>query len=78
MPRKVLPYKYSMPDNSLKDREVIIEFHPVGSSVRVSAFDVISMTEIVIQGPVGTPERLLERNALNRLAFVLRKKGILT
>lgn len=77
MPRKILPYKYSMPDNSLKDREVIIEFHPVGGSVRVSAFDVTSMTEIIIQGPVGTPEKLLERNALNRLAFVLRKKGLI-
>lgn len=61
----------------LKDREVIIEFTPVGTLVRVRAMDVASLTEISIQGPQSAGEKILQTNALKRLEYVLKKKGIL-
>jgi len=67
-----------MRDNELlKNREIIIEFHPVGSLVKVSAMDVASLTEITIQGPQSAGEKTLQVNALKRLEYVLKKKGIL-
>ena len=61
----------------IKNREVIIEFIPVGNVVRVSAMDVQSLTEIVISGPANTPESILKNNAVRRLEYVLKKKGII-
>lgn len=61
----------------LPGREVIFEFYPVGQYVRVTAMDTQSLTEISISGPVNTPEQTLKRNALKRLAYVLKKKGLI-
>ena len=69
--------EYRMSD-LLRNREVIIEFIPVGSVVRVSAMDVATLTEAVISGPSNTPEIILKRNALKRLEYVLKKKGIIS
>ena len=60
----------------LQGREVIIEFHPVGMYVKVSAMDVQSLTEVSIQGAASASESILKRNALKRLEYVLKKKGI--
>lgn len=62
----------------LQGREVIIEFYPVGQFVKVSAMDTRSLTEISIQGPASAPESTLKRNALKRLEYVLKKKGLLS
>lgn len=40
--------------------------------------DAQSLTEISIQGPVSAGEETLKRNALKRLEYVLRKKGIIS
>ncbi len=61
----------------LDGREVIIEFRPVGNVMRVAAMDARTLTEVSIQGPVGTPEEILKRNAIKRLEYVLRKKGLI-
>lgn len=61
----------------LLGREVILELYPVGTVMRVSAMDTATMTEVVIQGPVSAGETILKRNALRRLEYVLRKKGII-
>lgn len=66
-----------MPNNSIKNREVLLEFHPMGTLVKVTAFDTQSMTEISIQGPKSAGEEALKRSALMRLEYVLKKKGIL-
>lgn len=66
-----------MSEEPLRGREVIIEFYPVGQYVRVAAMDVQSVTEVSIQGPVNAPEETLKRNALKRLEYVLRKKGVI-
>ena len=61
----------------LRNREIIIEFYPVGQVVRVCAMDTKSLTEISIQGPANAGETVLKRNALKRLEYVLKKKGII-
>lgn len=66
-----------MKNDALAGREVIIEFYPVGNLVRVAAMDVASLTEISIQGPKNASEDTLKINALKRLEYVLRKKGII-
>lgn len=66
-----------MSEEPLKNREVIIEYYPVGNIMRVSAMDARTLTEISIQGPVSAGEEVLKRNALKRLEYVLRKKGLI-
>lgn len=67
-----------MPDKPLHDREVIIEFFPVGTYVKVTAMDTKTLTEVTTQGPATAGERVLEYNALKRLEYVLKKKGIIS
>ena len=66
-----------MSEEPLKNRHVIFEFVPVGAYMRVSAMDTATLTEITISGPVNTPESTLKHNALKRLEYVMKKKGIL-
>jgi hypothetical protein len=63
---------------SLEGREIIVEFQPRGTLVKVTAFDTASLTEVSIQGPASAGEAVLKRNALSRLRYVLRKNGILS
>lgn len=64
-------------EDLLGNREIIIEMIPVGSIMRVSAMDVETLTEVVIQGPVRASEHVLKTNVLKRLSFVLKNKGVL-
>jgi hypothetical protein len=66
-----------MSEDPLGEREVIIEFHTIGVLVKVTAMDVLSMTEISIQGHSNAGEATLKKNALSRLTYVLRKKNII-
>ncbi len=66
-----------MKDSPLSNREIILEFHPVGNVVKVSAMDVKTMTEISIQGPKTAGEVTLKLNALKRLEYVMKKKGLI-
>lgn len=66
-----------MAHDVLAGREVIIEFHPVGAYMKVSAMDTQSLTEISIQGPSSAPREMLQKNALRRLEYVLKKKGLI-
>lgn len=66
-----------MTDKLLAGREVIFEYYPVGHYVRVSAMDTKTLTEISIQGPASASEETLKRNALKRLEYVLKKKGLI-
>lgn len=67
-----------MTDNLLRNREIILEFYPIGNLVKVSAMDVKTMTEISVQGPASAGEATLKLNALRRLEYVLKKKGLLS
>ncbi len=61
----------------MRGREVIIEFAPVGQFVKVTAMDTKTLTEVSIQGPTSTPKEMLQRNAIKRLEYVLRKKSLI-
>lgn len=68
-----------MPKKSaLAGREVIIEYFPVGLYVRVAAMDVATLTEITVQGPKTATQEMLKANAMKRLEYVLRKKGVIS
>lgn len=64
-------------DKILPGREVIFEFFPIGAFIKVTAMDVKTMTEISIQGPASASETMLKTNALKRLEYVLKKKGLI-
>ena len=53
--------------------EVIIEFHRIGNSVKVTAVDPESQIEVSIVGPPRAGEELLKRTAIRKLEYVLAK-----
>lgn len=53
--------------------DIIIEFHRIGGSVKVSAMDPATLTEVSIVGPANAGEEILKRNVLKKLEFVLAK-----
>jgi hypothetical protein len=62
--------------NILAGREIIFEFFPIGAFVKVTAMDTKTMTEVSIQGARTAPETTLKQNALKRLEYVMKKKGL--
>ena len=54
--------------------EVIIEFHRIGNSVKVTAVDPESQVEVSIVGPPGAGEETLKRTAIRKLEYVLDKR----
>ena len=52
----------------------IIEFVPMGNSVKVSAMDPVTLTEVSIIGPRTAGQEELQRNVLNKLQYVLTKE----
>ena len=62
------------PSQPLSD-DVIVEFTRLGATVRAVAFDPATLTEAVVMGPVGAGEAALERAALAKLAYVLRRRA---
>ena len=48
----------------------------VGNAVKVTAVDVKTMTEATFQGPASSTEAVLQREALKKLEYVMRKKGL--
>lgn len=61
----------------LTGREVIFELAPFGNVMKVTAMDTQSLTEVTIQGPLNASETILKNNALKRLEYVLKKKGLI-
>ncbi|MCR9214907.1 MAG: serine hydroxymethyltransferase [Proteobacteria bacterium] len=55
--------------------EYIIEFQQHGKSVKVSAVDTATMTEVSIIGPSNAGREELQRLAIQKLLFVLNKKA---
>ena len=55
-------------------REVILEFHQVGSYIKVSAVDPVTLTEVSIVGDPTVGEAQLKRQARRKLEYVLAKK----
>jgi len=61
----------------MNDREVIFEFVQVGNLMKVTAMDTQTLTEISIHGPASATQDVLKQNALKRLEYVLKKKGLI-
>jgi len=60
---------------NMRSREVLIEFQQIGNAVKVTAVDPVTMTEVSIVGPPSAGQETLKRNAINKLNYVLSKKG---
>jgi predicted acylesterase/phospholipase RssA len=54
--------------------EFIIECTPIGTSLRVTAVDVATGTEVHFQAPANAGKAELHRIAANKLQYVLRKQ----
>ena len=59
----------------LNENRVIIEFIRVGSYVKVSAVDPLSMVEVSVVGNPASGEAMLKRTAIRKLKYVLEKKN---
>lgn len=58
------------------DEGYFLEFQSIGNSVKVSAIDPVSGTEVSIVGPANQGQELLSRTAVRKLQYVLRKRGL--
>jgi hypothetical protein len=56
-------------------REILFEFISMGNLVKVVAVDSKTGTEIVIQGPINAGQAALQRLAMQKMKYVLEKKG---
>lgn len=57
----------------MAEGDYIIEFRPQGRYVRVTAIDPVTGTEAVIVGDAKESQQVLEKNAINKLIFLLKK-----
>jgi len=55
-------------------REILIEFHQIGNSVKVTAVDVETMVEVSIVGAANASQEMLKRLAVRKLDYVLEKQ----
>lgn len=55
-------------------REVLIEMARMGSIMRVTAVDAATGTEVVIQGPANASQKELQKVAIAKLNYVMKRK----
>ncbi len=55
-------------------REVLIEFHQIGNSVKVTAVDAATLVEVSIVGAANAGQELLKRMAVRKLDYVIEKR----
>lgn len=56
-------------------REVLIEFHQIGNSVKVTAVDTASLVEVSIVGAANASQEMLKRMAVRKLDYVIDKRS---
>jgi hypothetical protein len=54
--------------------EILIETVRIGATLRVTAIDAASGTEVVFQAPAATPRSEIQRLAANKLHYVMTRK----
>lgn len=59
----------------MTDDSYIIEFHQVGSYVKVSIMDPVSLTEVSMVGPANVPQSQLAQAAIRKLKYVLSRRN---
>lgn len=55
--------------------EVLFEFRRIGNSVKVSAIEPVTNTEISIVGPASAGEHALKMVAIRKLQYVMARGG---
>ena len=55
------------------EQDIIIEFRRIGNSVKVSAMDPATLTEVSIVGPADAGEEILKRNVLQKLEHIMAR-----
>ncbi len=55
--------------------ELIIEFVPIGNSVKVTVMDTTTLTEVSIIGPRKASKSDLQQAAIQKLKYVLAQKS---
>ena len=55
--------------------ELIIEFVPIGNSVKVTVMDAATLTEVSIVGPRKASKHDLEQAAIQKLKYVIAQKS---
>lgn len=60
---------------SSEQTEYLVEFHQVGNTIKVSALDPVSNTEVSIVGDPAASQDELTRIAVQKLEYVLAKKA---
>ncbi|MDR3440823.1 DUF6898 family protein [Telmatospirillum sp.] len=63
-----------MAGQDLKLDEVIFEFRRIGNSVKVSAIEPVTNTEVSIVGPATAGEQVLKVTAVRKLQYVLARR----
>jgi hypothetical protein len=58
----------------LSDRDVIFEFRRIGRSVKVTAVDSLTLTEVSVVCPANATELTLRAAALRKLEYVLKRQ----
>ncbi|MDP9126827.1 MAG: hypothetical protein M3N08_01015 [Pseudomonadota bacterium] len=54
--------------------EILLEMQRIGNSVRVTAIDPASGTEVTFQVPASISQADMKQMAVNKLTYVLRKQ----
>jgi hypothetical protein len=62
-------------DRRAEEGEAIIEFHAIGNTVKVSAIDAATLTEVSIVAPAGAAERDMTEAVLRKLRYVLARRS---
>jgi hypothetical protein len=60
--------------SSMHPNEVLLEYVRFGNSLRVTAVDAATGTEVIFQAPLAASQSELRKIAVNKLAYVLQKK----
>ncbi|HYD31576.1 MAG TPA: hypothetical protein VEB64_12060 [Azospirillaceae bacterium] len=59
----------------MADKEVLLEFHRVGSYMKAVAVDPVTLTEVSVVGPAIGSREMLKRTVLAKLDYVLKRNA---
>lgn len=59
----------------MSDDGYIIEFHQVGSYVKVSVMDPVTLTEVSMVAPANLPQGQIAQAAIRKLKYVMARRN---
>lgn len=69
------PTDTNLESATLSDDGYIIEFHQVGSYVKVSVMDPVSLTEVSMVAPANMPQSQAAQAAIRKLKYVMARRN---